>query len=178
MGDQNPMKTISVSANFSTGPPKYTSQTSYDRSSFVPFRQRPAVDSLIRELSIRDKKRKKVNTSLNGSGAESPQKASSAGQFDTTHFGHGSALVEEEDPDQNTSEKCSPQVTRHIITCSMSSDEESSDEELNELARKINRSGTVARFLKNKDNNRGKVAANGKIDKAAVVRLDDEEGMF
>ena len=172
------MKNITVDADFSAGPPKYNSQISFDRSSFVPFKQRPAVDSLIRELSIRDKKKNNKRKEVEITTSNFPQKVSTAGQFDTTHFGQGSALVEEEEMNQETPDTGSPKVARHLITCSMSSDEESSDEEVTELARKINRAGTVARFLKNQENNRNKGAGNFAAKEITVQSPEDEEGMY
>ena len=175
----DPMKSITVDADFSTGPPKYNSQTSYDRSSFVPYKQRPAVDSLIRELSIRDKKRNNLKKAVET--APKPksclkQRVSSPGQFDTTHFGQGSALVEEDDTSQGTSDAGSPTVSRHIITCSMSSDEGSSDEEVSDLARKVNRAGTVVKFLKNKNKSRDKLGSNCSTDETTALSPGDEEG--
>lgn len=173
--EKDPLKYISVNADFSTGPPKYDSQSLYDRSSFVPLRPRPAVDSLIRELSIRDKKRRNFKKSISLTdvkGLSAKQIITSPGQFDTTHFGRGSALIEEDDQSRDSG---SEKVVRHVITCSMSSDEESSDEEMNELARRINRSGTVAQYLRNKANKQEKAKTN---EIKAVLNADDEDGMF
>ena len=175
----DPMKSITIDADFSIGPPKYSSQTSYDRSSFVPFRQRPAVDSLIRELSTRDKKRNNVRIAVETAQTLKPrlqQRVSSPGQFDTTHFGRGSVLFEEDNTSRETSDTGSPTVARHVITCSMSSDEGSSDEEVSDLARKINRAGTVAKFLKNKDKSRDKLGSSCSTDEIAAFSPGDEEG--
>ncbi|XP_065058332.1 uncharacterized protein LOC135686094 isoform X2 [Rhopilema esculentum] len=167
--DQSSPRSISTKVDLASGPPQYNAGKSYDRSSFAPFRPKPAVDSFIRELSIRNKKKKPVDQ-RNMKEEQSPIKT--VGHFDTTLFGKDSSPQSRLSDTSETLEEASPQLTRHIITCSMSSDEESSDdEELSDLAKKINRSGTVAKFLKNKEKNK----RNGDTIDGQFDHNEDEE---
>lgn len=175
------MKAITIAANFDHGAPKYDSQTSFDRSSFIPFHQRPAVDSLIREWSMREKKRNTLTQLIDsldaGKVVLSLNRGSNAGQFDTSNFRHGSALIEEDEEDsgKDLSHEVNPKVVPHVIACSMSSDEESSVEEFNEFATETNRPSTIAQVLKNNVN--GQMKMNENKAGRSLSNADNEEGM-
>ena len=167
VGEKDDPRCITLPVNLSSGPPVYGASKICDRASFVPQQQRPAVDSFIRELSIRDKPKKHLkNLDKLSKNNISVKKV---GHFDTTKFG---MQIAEEGSDQSQSngkqtnsilkvkEPISSDLRRRFISNSMSSDEDSSDEELSELAKKINRSGTVAKFVK-RSGQRNDVASSG-----------------
>eukprot|EP00794_Sanderia_malayensis_P007428 gene7428-8250_t len=157
-------RSITQSIDFSIDPPKYGSSKICDRSSVVMHQQRAAVDSFIRELSIRNKN-KKIATK--GSEITSPprneerekKKVSQVGQFDTISFGMDKELEEDEEDEDGVGTMKREQVDnngngmrRHVISCSLSSDEDESDVEMSELAKKVSHSGTLSKYLKTNGN--------------------------
>lgn len=190
--DYDDPRSITMKVDFASGPPAYNAHKGYERASFLPLHQGPAVDSFIRELSIRDKKKRSPKV-LNKHRDEriAQQKITHAGQFDTIKFGVDDNLDEDQidGSDGSDDSPSNSRMKQHIITCSMSSDDETSDEEMTDLARKINRSATVGRLQRNKEKRAAKTSDSGtevEMVKGKLVNLgyqtnperfpEDEEG--
>ena len=181
-----------MKVDFASGLPAYNAHKGYERSSFLPLHQRPAVDSFIRELSIRDKKKRSPNLLKKHRDERMAQrKITHAGQFDTIKFGVDENLDEDQidGSDGSDDSPSNSRMKQHVITCSMSSDDETSDEELTNLARKINRSATIGKLQRNKEKRVTRTSDSGtevEMVKGKLVNLgyqtnperlpDDEEG--